>query len=121
MGTFQRPDLFDPHTVHYHGFPNASAIFDGLPESAIATLTGHPAYVSFVEAARAAAPKVALKKIGNFVQTEVLRGATVHGLTSSFTVTPEQVAEWMPGFLDGTPIQVGDRPIELHGEHTAGQ
>jgi FtsP/CotA-like multicopper oxidase with cupredoxin domain len=36
VGTFQRPDLFDPHTIHYHGFPNASAIFDGLPESAIA-------------------------------------------------------------------------------------
>jgi FtsP/CotA-like multicopper oxidase with cupredoxin domain len=36
VGTFGRPDLFDPHTVHYHGFPNASAIFDGLPESAIA-------------------------------------------------------------------------------------
>jgi FtsP/CotA-like multicopper oxidase with cupredoxin domain len=36
VGTFNRPDLFDPHTVHYHGFPNASAIFDGLPESAIA-------------------------------------------------------------------------------------
>lgn len=36
VGTHQRPDLFDPHTVHYHGFPNASAIFDGLPESAVA-------------------------------------------------------------------------------------
>lgn len=35
VGTFNRPDLFDPHTVHYHGFPNASAIFDGLPESTI--------------------------------------------------------------------------------------
>lgn len=35
VGTFQRPDLFDPHTIHYHGFPNASAIFDGLPESAL--------------------------------------------------------------------------------------
>ena len=36
VGTFGRPDLFDPHTVHYHGFPNASSVFDGLPESAIA-------------------------------------------------------------------------------------
>jgi len=36
VGLHQRPDLFDPHSVHYHGFPNASAIFDGLPESAIA-------------------------------------------------------------------------------------
>jgi len=35
VGLHQRPDLFDPHSVHYHGFPNASAIFDGLPESAI--------------------------------------------------------------------------------------
>ncbi len=35
VGTFIRPDLFDPHTVHYHGFPNSSAIFDGLPESTI--------------------------------------------------------------------------------------
>jgi len=39
-----RPDLFDPHSVHFHGFPNASAVFDGLPESAVvinmgATLT----------------------------------------------------------------------------------
>ena len=36
VGFVNRPDLFDPHSIHYHGFPNASAIFDGLPESAIA-------------------------------------------------------------------------------------
>jgi FtsP/CotA-like multicopper oxidase with cupredoxin domain len=36
VGTFNRPDLFDPHTVHYHGFPNSSSIFDGLPESGLA-------------------------------------------------------------------------------------
>jgi FtsP/CotA-like multicopper oxidase with cupredoxin domain len=40
VGTFIRPDLFDPHTVHYHGFPNASSIFDGLPETAIAINQG---------------------------------------------------------------------------------
>jgi FtsP/CotA-like multicopper oxidase with cupredoxin domain len=31
VGMVQRPDLFDPHTVHYHGFPNAASIFDGEP------------------------------------------------------------------------------------------
>ncbi|GAB4390500.1 MAG: hypothetical protein Kow0025_22980 [Thermodesulfovibrionales bacterium] len=36
VGMVIRPDLFDPHTVHYHGFPQSSNIFDGLPESAIA-------------------------------------------------------------------------------------
>jgi len=40
VGMLKRPDLFDPHTVHFHGFPNASAVFDGLPESAIAINMG---------------------------------------------------------------------------------
>ncbi len=31
VGMVQRPDLFDPHTVHYHGFPNAGSVFDGEP------------------------------------------------------------------------------------------
>lgn len=26
-----RPDLFDPHSVHWHGFPNAAPVFDGEP------------------------------------------------------------------------------------------
>jgi FtsP/CotA-like multicopper oxidase with cupredoxin domain len=35
VGMVQRPDLFDPHSVHFHGFPNASAIFDGVPDASI--------------------------------------------------------------------------------------
>lgn len=35
VGMLMRPDLFDPHTVHFHGFPNASAIFDGVPDASI--------------------------------------------------------------------------------------
>ena len=31
VGMIERPDLFDPHTVHYHGFANAAPIFDGEP------------------------------------------------------------------------------------------
>lgn len=31
-----RPDLFDAHTLHFHGFINASAVFDGEPMSGIA-------------------------------------------------------------------------------------
>ena len=33
VGMVVRPDLFDPHTVHYHGFPQSSNVFDGLPEA----------------------------------------------------------------------------------------
>jgi FtsP/CotA-like multicopper oxidase with cupredoxin domain len=35
-----RPDLFDPHTVHWHGFPNAAPIFDGEPMASIAANPG---------------------------------------------------------------------------------
>ncbi|MCP4992914.1 MAG: multicopper oxidase domain-containing protein [Gammaproteobacteria bacterium] len=40
VGTVMRPDLFDPHTIHYHGFPNASAVFDGVPEVSISVNMG---------------------------------------------------------------------------------
>lgn len=35
VGMFMRPDLFDTHTVHYHGFPNAAPVFDGVPDTSI--------------------------------------------------------------------------------------
>jgi Multicopper oxidase len=35
VGMVMRPDLFDPHSVHYHGFPNASAIYDGVPDASV--------------------------------------------------------------------------------------
>lgn len=65
----------------------------GLADEAISTLTQHPSYVRFVEAAHAASATVPLKKIANFVQTEVLRGANVSGLQAEFTVTPEHVGQ----------------------------
>ena len=41
LGMTLRPDLFDPHTVHFHGFPNATALFDGEPMSSLATNQGN--------------------------------------------------------------------------------
>ena len=40
VGMVMRPDLFDPHSVHYHGFPNAAPIFDGLPEPSPTPIMG---------------------------------------------------------------------------------
>ncbi|MDD5707179.1 MAG: tandem-95 repeat protein [Kiritimatiellae bacterium] len=40
VGMMMRPDLFDPHTVHFHGFPNAAPIFDGEPMASIAVNMG---------------------------------------------------------------------------------
>jgi len=40
VGMAMRPDLFDPHTVHWHGFPNASSVFDGVPDASISINMG---------------------------------------------------------------------------------
>ena len=40
VGTVIRPDLFDPHTVHWHGFPNAATVMDGVPEVSISINMG---------------------------------------------------------------------------------
>jgi FtsP/CotA-like multicopper oxidase with cupredoxin domain len=40
VGMAIRPDLFDPHTVHWHGFPQASPVFDGVPDSSISINMG---------------------------------------------------------------------------------
>jgi FtsP/CotA-like multicopper oxidase with cupredoxin domain len=40
VGMMIRPDLFDPHTVHWHGFPQAASIFDGVPDASISVNMG---------------------------------------------------------------------------------
>lgn len=40
VGMLMRPDLFDPHTVHFHGFPQAASVFDGEPMASIAINMG---------------------------------------------------------------------------------
>lgn len=40
VGMLMRPDLADPHTVHFHGFPNASDYFDGVPDATISINMG---------------------------------------------------------------------------------
>jgi FtsP/CotA-like multicopper oxidase with cupredoxin domain len=40
LGLAQRPDLFDGHTLHWHGFVNAIPLFDGVPELSLAVPIG---------------------------------------------------------------------------------
>jgi len=40
LGFAVRPDLFDPHTIHWHGFRNALPLFDGVPEMSISVGEG---------------------------------------------------------------------------------
>lgn len=40
LGLQQRPDLFDAHTIHWHGFRNAIPMFDGEPTSSVSVPPG---------------------------------------------------------------------------------
>jgi hypothetical protein len=36
VGMIMRPDLFEQHTIHFHGYPQASSYFDGVPDASVA-------------------------------------------------------------------------------------
>ncbi len=40
VGMIQRPDLFEQHTIHFHGYPNASPFYDGVPDASVAIWIG---------------------------------------------------------------------------------
>jgi FtsP/CotA-like multicopper oxidase with cupredoxin domain len=40
VGMIMRPDLFEQHTVHFHGYPNASSFYDGVPDASVAINVG---------------------------------------------------------------------------------
>jgi FtsP/CotA-like multicopper oxidase with cupredoxin domain len=40
VGMIMRPDLFEKHTVHFHGYPNASGLYDGVPDASVAINIG---------------------------------------------------------------------------------
>jgi FtsP/CotA-like multicopper oxidase with cupredoxin domain len=40
VGMLMRPDLFEQHTVHFHGYPNASSFYDGVPDASVAINIG---------------------------------------------------------------------------------
>ncbi|HEX6276728.1 MAG TPA: Asp-tRNA(Asn)/Glu-tRNA(Gln) amidotransferase subunit GatB [Polyangiaceae bacterium] len=68
--------------------------------AAAQTLTQHPELVRFFEATLSAFAEPV--KVANFVVNEVMRGATLHGMTAKFSVTPAQVAELLAVVEAGT-------------------
>ena len=40
VGMIMRPDLFEQHTVHFHGYANASSFYDGVPDASVAINIG---------------------------------------------------------------------------------
>jgi len=73
----------------------------GLTAYAAKVLTGHPAILRFFDEAHALY-RGDFKKLGNFVQSEILGGVVTTGLQASFPVSPSQVAELLHLVDNGT-------------------
>jgi FtsP/CotA-like multicopper oxidase with cupredoxin domain len=104
-----RPDLFDPHTVHFHGFANATSIFDGEPMASIApnqgssftyyyNLTGRPGtylYHCHVEASE----HMQMGMLGNLFVRAATANTAYNTADTGFDVAyPIQVISFDPKF-----------------------
>jgi hypothetical protein len=131
VGMLLRPDLFDPHSVHFHGFPNAAAVFDGVPEASITinmgfSLTyyyktldpGTYMYHCHVEAAE----HMQMGMLGNLYvrpkQNRLPGGTDLHGFTH------EDGNKYVYNDGDGStfydveyPIQIGSFDSNFHTQH----
>jgi aspartyl-tRNA(Asn)/glutamyl-tRNA(Gln) amidotransferase subunit B len=79
-------------------------------------LTGHPRIVDFFEGVlgRRAGDAAWAKRAANFVMTEVLADARLHGLEATFPVTPAQIGEIL-GLVDVGTIS-GKQAKELYAK-----
>lgn len=83
----------------------------GLTEQAAVTLTQHPRVVEFFERVRASVSDPT--KAANFILTEVMRSAKIHGQSAEFSVSPEQVGDVL-GMVEQGEIS-GKQSKELFG------
>jgi FtsP/CotA-like multicopper oxidase with cupredoxin domain len=126
VGMQVRPDLFDPHTVHFHGFPNASDIFDGVPDATIsinmgATLTyyynivepGTYMYHCHVEATE----HMQMGMLGNLYVQPAQNGTVYNdpdGSGRSYTKFVYNDGDGSTGYDVEYPIQIGSFDPEFH-------
>jgi FtsP/CotA-like multicopper oxidase with cupredoxin domain len=87
-----RPDLFDPHSIHWHGFPNAASVFDGEP-MASATINMGSSFTYYYEPQDPgtymyhchveATEHMQMGMLGNLYVTPAQDGSTINGCTSA--------------------------------------
>jgi FtsP/CotA-like multicopper oxidase with cupredoxin domain len=128
VGMILRPDLFDQHSVHFHGFPQAASVFDGVPESSATVnmgatftyyynivdgLAGTYMYHCHVEATE----HIQMGMVGNLYIDPRQNG-------TSFTYNGRQYTKFAYNDGDGStgydveyPIQLGSLDANFHDQH----
>jgi FtsP/CotA-like multicopper oxidase with cupredoxin domain len=126
VGMFIRPDLFDPHTIHFHGFPQAAPIFDGVPDNSVSIIMGasityfynlvHPGtfiYHCHVEATE----HIQMGMYGNLYVTPIQDGTLYEYPPSSgrtYTKFAYNDGDGSTGYDVDFPIQISDFDYLFH-------
>jgi len=121
VGMMIRPDLFDPHTVHWHGFRNAASVFDGVPDASIAINMGSSFtyYYNVLDAGTymyhchvEATEHMQMGMLGNLYVHPAQNGSTVGGCTSQLYVYND--GDGSTCYDVEYPIQIGSFDPEFH-------
>jgi FtsP/CotA-like multicopper oxidase with cupredoxin domain len=145
VGMILRPDLFDQHSIHFHGFPQAASVFDGVPESSATVnmgatftyyynivdgLAGTYMYHCHVEATE----HIQMGMVGNLYidprQNEIAAGTFPNGKAHAPVVRDPLTGQKTSGnqyvYNDGDgstefdveyPIQLGSFDANFHEQH----
>lgn len=129
-GMIMRPDLFDPHSVHFHGFPNAAPVFDGEPEAAISANMGASLtyYYNIVEPGTymyhchvEAAEHMQMGMLGNLYVHPVQNGTTITFKSKPYSTFVYNDGDGSTGYDVEKAIQLGSFDSVFHEEHIAVQ
>lgn len=119
VGMMMRPDLFDPHSVHWHGFPNAAPIFDGMPDSTITINMGasQSYYYNVVQPGTyfyhchvEATEHMQMGMLGNLYVRPAQDGTSIGG----FTTFAYNDGDGSTGYDVDYPIQLGGFDPDFH-------
>jgi FtsP/CotA-like multicopper oxidase with cupredoxin domain len=128
VGMILRPDLFDPHSVHFHGFPQAAAVFDGVPESSatinmgstftyyyniVEGLAGTYMYHCHVEATE----HIQMGMVGNLYIDPKQNGTSKIYNGKTYTTFVYNDGDGSTGYDKEYPIQLGSFDGNFHDQH----
>jgi len=128
VGMTMRPDLFDPHTVHFHGFPQQAPVFDGMPGASFgvnmgASLTyyyklnepGTYMYHCHMEATE----HMQMGMLGNLYVTPAQDGHPFTYAGKTYNKFVYNDGDGSTGYSKGYPLQLGGMDHNFHEEHIA--
>jgi FtsP/CotA-like multicopper oxidase with cupredoxin domain len=123
VGMVVRPDLFDPHTVHFHGFPQAAPVFDGMPEGSFGINMGSSVtyYYNIVEPGTfiyhchmEATEHMQMGMLGNLFVRPAQDGTTINYAGKNYNKFAYNDVDGSTGYDKSYPIQLSSVDHNFH-------